>query len=119
MMPEPEHILKATVGEENTDIYNLKTNRLGYHSQYARNMLQINKEAVFFSETALLSGVPATDWSWSPLFADFDLDGHQDLFISNGIPKRPNDLEKQRHGYLKIYLVQTVALMPIWIMMAI
>ena len=93
MMPEPEHILKATVGEENTDIYNLKTNRLGYHSQYARNMLQINKEAVFFSETALLSGVPATDWSWSPLFADFDLDGHQDLFISNGIPKRPNDLD--------------------------
>ena len=93
MMPEPEHILKASVGEDNTDIYNLKTKRLGYHHQYARNMLQINENATFFSETALLSGVSATDWSWSALFADFDLDGNQDLFISNGIPKRPNDLD--------------------------
>jgi len=44
-------------------------------------------------ETALLSGVAATDWSWSALFGDYDQDGEQDLFISNGIPKRPNDLD--------------------------
>ena len=46
-----------------------------------------------FSEVALLSGMYATDWSWSPLFADFDNDGNKDLFISSGIVKRPLDLD--------------------------
>ena len=41
----------------------------------------------------MLAGVHATDWSWSPLLADFDNDGLKDLFVSNGIPKRPNDLD--------------------------
>ena len=31
--------------------------------------------------------VYATDWSWAPLWMDFDNDGLKDLFISNGIPK--------------------------------
>ena len=44
-------------------------------------------------ETALLSGVAATDWSWSVLIEDYNQDGNQDIFISNGIPKRPNDLD--------------------------
>ena len=41
----------------------------------------------------LISGVSATDWSWSPLLADFDNDGNKDLFISSGIVKRPLDLD--------------------------
>ena len=93
MLPATEKVLKASVGEDNINIHSLKVNKLGFHHQYARNMLQINKAGNHFSETALLSGVAATDWSWSPLFADFNLDGIQDLFISNGIPKRPNDLD--------------------------
>ena len=40
-----------------------------------------------------MSGVSATDWSWAPLFADFDNDGNKDLFISSGIVKRPVDLD--------------------------
>ena len=42
---------------------------------------------------ALMAGVSATDWSWCPLFADFDNDGNKDLFISSGIVKRPVDLD--------------------------
>ena len=38
----------------------------------------------------------ATDWSWAPLFADFDNDGNKDLFISSGIVKRPVDLDYVR-----------------------
>jgi hypothetical protein len=45
----------------------------------------------------LLSGIAATDWSWSALFADYNQDGQQDVFISNGIPKRPNDLDYIRY----------------------
>jgi hypothetical protein len=41
----------------------------------------------------LFSGVAATDWSWAPLWVDFDNDGLKDLFVSNGIPKRMNDID--------------------------
>ena len=41
----------------------------------------------------MYSGVHATDWSWAPLWMDFDNDGLKDLFISNGIPKRLNDID--------------------------
>ena len=46
-----------------------------------------------FSEVGLYAGVAATDWSWAPLWMDFDNDGLKDLFISNGIPKRLNDMD--------------------------
>ena len=92
MTPDEEAILKASVGDETVDMLNMRTQKLGYHHQYARNMLQVNG-GDNFSETALMSGLSATDWSWSALFCDFDQDGEQDLFISNGILKRPNDLD--------------------------
>ncbi|AVR46708.1 hypothetical protein C7S20_16340 [Christiangramia fulva] len=93
MLPEDEKVLKASAGEDNVNLHNFRINKLGYHPQYSRNMLQMNQGGEFFAETALMSGVAATDWSWGALFADFDEDGQQDLFISNGIPKRPNDLD--------------------------
>ena len=40
-----------------------------------------------------MDGVDATDWSWSPLLADFDNDGIKDLFIANGIKRRPTDMD--------------------------
>ena len=46
-----------------------------------------------FSEIGLYAGVAATDWSWSALASDFDNDGRKDLFVSNGIQRRPNDLD--------------------------
>ena len=41
----------------------------------------------------MYSGVYATDWSWAALWMDFDNDGLKDLFVSNGIPKRLNDMD--------------------------
>jgi len=93
MLPQDEKVLKASVGDDPRDLDKLKTEQLGYHHQYTRNMLQINRKGEYFQETGLLSDVAATDWSWAPLFADFDQDGFQDLFIATGIPKRPNDLD--------------------------
>jgi hypothetical protein len=56
-----------------------------YHHQYVQNTLQLNNGNGTFSETAFLSGVAATDWSWGALLFDFDNDGWEDIFVSNGI----------------------------------
>nr|WP_315157352.1 VCBS repeat-containing protein [uncultured Flavobacterium sp.] len=98
MLPEDEKVLKASLGDDNVQMLKVRTEKLGYHYQYTRNMLQLNQAGNHFTETALLSGIAATDWSWSTLFADYDQDGEQDIFVANGIPKRPNDLD-----YVKYY----------------
>ncbi|MFZ9756102.1 MAG: FG-GAP repeat domain-containing protein, partial [Bacteroidia bacterium] len=56
----------------------------GYGYQYMKNALQINHGQGAFSDEAYLFGIARTDWSWSPLFVDFDGDGYQDLHITNG-----------------------------------
>ena len=75
----------------NNDRFNFALS-LGYLPQYSRNMLQLNNGSdangnCSFAEIGQLAGMFKTDWSWSPLFADFDNDGWKDLFITNGIPK--------------------------------
>ncbi|MCX6317825.1 MAG: VCBS repeat-containing protein [Bacteroidetes bacterium] len=94
MLPPEEKILKTYGSDENPDIYKVKLELRGYQYQYSKNCLQTNNgNGTSFSETALQSGVSATDWSWNPLFADFDNDGNKDLFISSGIERRPVDLD--------------------------
>jgi enediyne biosynthesis protein E4 len=92
MQPFDPIVLKASEGEDAFGIYNFKRN-FGYNYQYARNTLQINNGNGTMSETAVYSGVHATDWSWATLFFDYDNDGKKDIFISNGIPKRMNDID--------------------------
>ena len=97
MLPKDERILKETEGDDAMFNMQVRLNRLGYKDQYSRNMLQINSFGQYFQETALMNGVADTDWSWSPLFADYNNDGHQDLFISNGILRRPNGLDFKKY----------------------
>ncbi len=92
MLSSDPYILKRSLSEGAYDIFNYKLD-IGYSYQYTRNNLQLNTREGMFCETGLYSGIAATDWSWSPLFFDFDNDGLKDLFISNGIPKRLNDID--------------------------
>lgn len=64
---------------------------IGYHHQYMFNMLHVNRGNGDFSDIGQLAGVAKTDWSWAPLFADFDNDGHSDLYITNGIRRDVTD----------------------------
>jgi enediyne biosynthesis protein E4 len=98
MYPEDERVEKSSVGEDPLDIYLYKL-QFGYFNQYSRNCLQLNMGGKKFSDIAASSGVAATDWSWSTLLADYDGDGIKDIFISNGILRRPNDLD-----YLKFVI---------------
>jgi hypothetical protein len=92
MLPSDPYILKRSLGEDTYDLFNEKIG-MGYSYQYTRNNLQFNRRNGLFSEVGLYSGIAATDWSWAPLWMDFDNDGLKDLFISNGIPKRMNDID--------------------------
>ncbi len=96
MLPDREDVLKTSANADPWPIEHMKE-QAGDYRQYARNTLQLNRGVVGgtsrFSEIGYLAGVHATDWSWAPLFADLDNDGNKDLFVTNGIYRRPNDLD--------------------------
>lgn len=83
MLPEDNHRQKLLSSIDNYEFFELR-NKVGLHPQFMRNMLHVNNGDDTFSEIGQLSGISSTDWSWSPLFADFDNDGWKDLFVSNG-----------------------------------
>lgn len=86
MLPESNERIKMTSGDDNYDKYQMLINS-GFHHQSMRNMLQLNNGNGTFSEIGQLAGISNTDWSWSALCADYDLDGNKDLFITNGYAK--------------------------------
>ena len=105
MLPEDNHRQKLLRGADNYDKYTLRADH-GFHHQQMRNTLQLNNgngpdSIPLFSEVGQLAGMSNTDWSWSPLLADFDNDGWKDLFISNGILRDITNLDfvKYTSGY--------------------
>lgn len=93
MLPETNHRKKTTIGGMSYQSY-INNEKFGYEYQYVRNMLHLNQgldAGIGFSETGQLSGIYQTEWSWSPLFADFDNDGYRDLVVTNGFPRDVTD----------------------------
>jgi hypothetical protein len=86
MLPEDERRLKTTTQFEGWEQYQAKVTN-GYHHQSMRNMLQRNNRDGTFSDVGQYAGVARTDWSWSALIADLDLDGEKDIVVTNGIAK--------------------------------
>ncbi len=86
MLPQDEYRLRTTSSFEDWDAYQAKA-RNGFHYQLMRNMLQLNNGNGTFSDIGQMAGVARTDWSWSALIADLDLDGNKDIYVTNGIAK--------------------------------
>ena len=92
MLPEWNERKKTSFSLMNYERYESER-RMGYEPSFMRNMLQLNNGSrvkgdtsiPFFSEIGQLSGIQATDWSWSVLLADFNNDGWKDIHITNGI----------------------------------
>jgi len=83
MLPEDNKRQKLLFGADNYESFDLNI-KVGFYYQYMRNMLHLNNGNNTFSEVGQLAGISNTDWSWAPLFADYDNDGWKDLFVSNG-----------------------------------
>ncbi|WP_034044558.1 VCBS repeat-containing protein [Wocania ichthyoenteri] len=103
MSPEDYVRSKTTMSMMSIDRFNTMTSN-GYHHQYMHNVLQLNNGGnSAFSEIANLSGISKTDWSWATLFADFDLDGYNDLYVTNGIYRDvvDRDANNEINSYIK------------------
>ncbi|MEY2596115.1 MAG: hypothetical protein RI965_1387 [Bacteroidota bacterium] len=92
MLPYDPYMLRRSLSEDDYNIFQQKL-LYGYHYQYARNNFQLNQRNGKFSEIGQYAGLFATDWSWAALWMDFNNDGNKDLFVTNGIPKRMNDID--------------------------
>lgn len=86
MSPEDNYRHKMMMGAMTEDNFR-RSVAAGNHHQYMYNTLQLNTGNAHFSNIAMLSGVATTDWSWSPLIADFDNDGLQDISVTNGVKR--------------------------------
>jgi hypothetical protein len=100
MNPADNYRKKTMMGSNNYLLYQ-NSDQFGYQYQYVRNTLQLNRgprvgadDSIgdpFFSEIGWYAGVAETDWSWTPMVADFDNDGFRDLVVTNGYPKDVTD----------------------------
>jgi enediyne biosynthesis protein E4 len=86
MLPDDEYRLRTTSAFESWEVYEAKVKN-GYHHQFMRNMLQVNNGNSTFTDVGQMAGVARSDWSWSALIADLDLDGNKDIFVTNGLAK--------------------------------
>lgn len=95
MLPEPWARAKSKTAFDFWDDYSSRVKN-GYFYQFVRNTLQLNTgtlqdKRIEFQEIGRMAGVEATDWSWSALFADLDLNGANDIYVTNGIYKDLTD----------------------------
>ncbi len=98
MLPDNSERQKQMIARSDYDKKSLSVSpQYGYHLQYMRNTLQVNQGVIdnlpYFSEQGLMYNIAMTDWSWSVLIADYDLDGWKDVFITNGYRKNVTDLD--------------------------
>jgi ASPIC and UnbV/FG-GAP-like repeat len=100
MDPEDNYRKKTMLGSANYHTYQ-QSDYFGYQYQYVRNTLQLNmgprvnqNDSVgdpIFGDVSFMAGMAETDWSWTPLVADFNNDGYRDIIVTNGFPKDVTD----------------------------
>ena len=88
---------KTLMRSMNVENFRILVEDLDYHHQYMFNSLQINNGLGLFQNAAQLTKTAKTDWSWTVLMQDFNMDGEKDIFVSNGYRKYAldNDFQKE------------------------
>ncbi len=97
MLPEINYRKKTMLLRSNP-MNKINAQKYNYDFQFVRNMIHLNmgpdpNDNILYGEIGFLSGIYETDWSWSPLFADFDNDGFKDLVVANGFPGDVTDMD--------------------------
>lgn len=100
MAPEDNYRKKMFQSPNNYLVYQ-NSDLYGYQYQYVRNMLHLNMgptigkndsvQHPIFADIGYFAGIAETDWSWTPLVADYDNDGFRDILFTTGFPKDITD----------------------------
>lgn len=91
MLPDDE-VLRKTRDMHNSNKLN-RIRSIGGALQLPQNTLQMNINGSGFHDVAHWGSIANTDWSWTPLVADFNNDGIKDVFVSNSLKKDILDLD--------------------------
>ncbi len=57
---------------------------LNRRPQFSRNTMYRNRGDGTYAEVGYWAGTHAAEWAWTPAFVDVDLDGFEDLLVTNG-----------------------------------
>lgn len=99
-MAADDHVRSKTLmASMNTARFDYLTNKAGFHYQYMYNSLQLNLGNNKFSNIVQQTHLANTDWSWSVLMADYDLDSDKDIFVTNGYRRYALDNDLQQEVY--------------------
>ena len=88
--------------------------------QFNRNTLFFGRPDGSFSESAFMAGVAATDWTWTAVFLDVDLDGYEDLLFTNGFEfdvmdqDSSNEIKTGRRRFTDAQLKRSMQMHPRW-----
>jgi hypothetical protein len=55
-----------------------------FRPEVTHNTLHVARDDGSFAEVAAFAGIAASEWAWSGLFLDVDLDGWEDLLVATG-----------------------------------
>src|SRR5256886_6646162 len=94
--------------------------RVDAQPRFSRNTLFLGRADGSYAEAALLAGVAASDWSWCPIFIDVDLDGYEDLLITNGFEfdvmdqDSQDELRNPRRRFTQEQLKRSLQFRPYW-----
>lgn len=92
-MPSRDHVTRLTqVDDMPTSLLPLRFDPLA-RPQFEANMLQLARGDGTFVDAAAMSGLVAADWAWSAAFLDVDLDGWEDLLVTNGQERAARDAD--------------------------
>jgi len=70
-------------------------NTIEFRPQIGHNTLFLGRGDGTFAEIAQLAGLDASEWSWGAVFLDVDLDGFEDLLITNGHMFDPQEIDAE------------------------
>ncbi|MFT6935139.1 MAG: hypothetical protein ACJAUQ_001532 [Maribacter sp.] len=99
-MAANDHVRSKTLmAYMNTARFDYLTNTAGFHHQYMYNSLQLNLGNNKFSNIVQQTNLASTDWSWSVLLGDYDLDSDKDVYVTNGYRRYALDNDLQQKVY--------------------
>ncbi|MBT8187608.1 MAG: VCBS repeat-containing protein [Croceitalea sp.] len=90
---------KTLMASMSTSRFDYLVNKADFHYQYMYNSFQLNMGNNKFNNIAQMTNTANTDWSWSVLMTDYDLDEDKDIYVTNGYRRYALDNDLQNNVF--------------------